>query len=76
MRTRFADTAQHANAFLFIRAISTMYCVYTPYTSISRVPNPSTNQTPMRWFEVEPVNHYTAQLAAMQLQNVVFKPNV
>ena len=53
-----------------------MYCVYTPYTSISRVPNHSTNQTPMRWLEVEPANHYTAQLAAMQLQNVVFKPNV
>ena len=42
----------------------------------STVRNPSTNRPLVQWLEGERVHHYTTQLAAMQLQNVVFKPNV
>ena len=34
-----------------------VYCVYTPYTSIPRVRNPSTNQTRVWWLKDERVNH-------------------
>ena len=52
------------------------YCVYTPYSSIPRICNPSVNRTWVRWLEGEHHNHYTTQLATIQWQNVVFKPNV
>ena len=38
--------------------------------------NPSTNLTLVRGLRAEYYNHYTTQLAAIQWQNVVFKPNV
>ena len=51
-------------------------CVYTPYTSIPRVCNPSVNRTLLRWLEGKRVNRYTTPIAAMHCQNAVFKPNV
>ena len=51
-----------------------MYCIYTLYSSIPRIHNPSANQTQVQWLEGEHENHYTMQLATMQWQNVVFKP--
>ena len=49
---------------------SSEYCVYTPYTSIPLVRNPSAN---LRWLEGD---HYTTPIATMQCQNAVFKLNV
>ena len=50
--------------------------LYTLYSSITRIRNPSANWTRVRWLEAGHDNHYTTQLATMQWQNAVFKPNV
>ena len=42
------------------------HCVYTPYSSIPRIPNSSANRTRVRWLEAEHYNHYTMQFATMQ----------
>ena len=52
------------------------YCIYTVYTSIPHVRNPSATRTPLWWLEGERVNHYTTPIATMQWQNAVSKPNV